>query len=256
MANPVSAVVPYGRPVPSPEAPPPAVAAPAPASVVPAPAAPEVPTAPAAPEVPVAPEVPEAPEVDEASYAELMAPYTQELNETGTLSNESIQNLATQFKVPTEIIEYTYKGMLQAQHERDQSILAVCDGLEGYQEMVRWAGVGGGYTEEEVDSFNEAITRGSSAEALEHVRALKQRFTEVNGSARAKVAQATQRTTAAPLPATPSAAPVVPQAPAVQPFGSFSELVEAQRDPRYAKERAYTDSVIARLQASPHIYRK
>jgi hypothetical protein len=112
--------------------------------------------------------------------------------------------------------------------------------------MVAWAS--SAYSADEAQAFNNALTKGTKEEALAAVARLKQRFTEVNGSPKATIAKATQPLPASSMVKPTAVAPASNQA--IKPFGSFSELVEAQRDKRYGNELEYTASIIDRLRVS------
>jgi hypothetical protein len=131
-------------------------------------------------------------------------------------------------------------------NRRDEAILSNAGGSDAYKEMVAWAS--SAYSADEAQAFNNALTKGTKEEALAVVARLKQRFTEVNGSPKATIAKATQPLPASSMVKPTAVAPASNQA--IKPFGSFSELVEAQRDKRYGNELEYTASIIDRLRVS------
>ena len=215
---------------------------------------PETPVAPApagqsaAPVVPSAENPPEAgaPAAEPQSNPEaILQPYQQELATKGTLSEESLQKLAQDLGAPRELVDYTYKGMLAVRQERDTSIIESAGGIDSYKEMVGWAT--GVYTPEEAQAFNESLVSGTKDEAIAAVRALRQKFTAVNGSPKAEQKQLQTP----PAPTVPVRGPQqVSSATEVKPFASLSELMEAQRDPRYLKNKEYTDNVYLRAMIS------
>ena len=214
-----------------------------------APVAPEAQAAAPVPaEAPVPPVVPEAPAEAQAaepsveSMEEILRPFHEELATTGEIKPESIKVLAEKLGAPEEIVRYTYAGMKAERVARDTEILSAIGGIDTYKEMVTWAS--SVFTPEEAQAFNSALVSGTKEQAMTAVMSLKQRFTAVNGSPKADIAAATQRQTTVPVAAPHQAAP------AIKPFGSFSELVEAQRDKRYGTNAEYTTEVINRLRVS------
>lgn len=198
-----------------------------------------------APETTAAPEasVPETPQAPTSvDTAELLQPFVEELSTKGSLSKESLQNLATKLDAPLEVVELVHDGMLARQATRNNDILTVAGGLETYNEMVKWAS--GVYTEDESKAFNAALVSGTKDSAITAVNNLRQRFTAVNGSPKVEVAAA-QRSPAAPV--VTSKAPAVTS---VQPFASFQEQCAAQNDKRYGKDSAYTAEVYKRIALS------
>lgn len=204
----------------------------------------------AAPEVAAPPEAAApAAESEVASaedFGELMAPFQEELVTSGELSNESLDKLAEALKAPRELIEVTYEGMKSRQAARDTEILTVAGGRDSYNEMVAWAA--SAFSAEEAQAFNTALVSGTKGEALEAISQLRGKFTAVNGTPAAVVTESNkQRPTAAPV------APRPPADPALKPFESFSELMEAQRDKRYGTDSAYTSLVYKRASISTKI---
>lgn len=201
------------------------------------------PVAPVAEVPPVAP-AEEVPPVEEpkADFTEIMAPYQTELATTGELTSESLGKLAESLGAPPELVAYTYKGMQATKQERDASILEVAGGQEAYVEMVNWAS--GVFTPEEAQAFNSTLVSGTKADAQAAVAALGKKFTAVNGTPKAVVAQVAPKVSAAPV------APRAPADPSLRPFVDFSALMLAQRDPRYNKDSEYTQQVVKRLSIS------
>jgi hypothetical protein len=181
-----------------------------------------------------------------AAMEALLEPYNKEFITTGDISEASLKELANKLGAPEHFVKYTFEGMKLERNRRDEAILSNAGGSDVYKEMVAWAS--SAYSADEAQAFNNALTKGTKEEALAVVARLKQRFTEVNGSPKATIAKATQ-----PLPASSVVKPtaVSPASnQAIKPFGSFSELVEAQRDKRYGNELEYTASIIDRLRVS------
>lgn len=193
--------------------------------------------------VPPAAEPEAAPTVD---YSELMAPFQEELISSGELSNESLDKLAEALKAPRELIEVTYEGMKSRQAARETEILTVAGGRDSYNEMVTWAATA--FSAEETQAFNTALVSGTKGDALEAISQLRSKFTAVNGTPAAVVTESTkQRPSATPVATRP------PADPALKPFESFSELMEAQRDKRYGTDSAYTNMVYKRAAVSTKI---
>jgi hypothetical protein len=213
---------------------------------------PEVPNHEAITEQPKAEVIPQ-PESESAPTPEsvaameaLLEPYNKEFITTGDISEASLKELANKLGAPEYFVKYTFEGMKLERNRRDEAILSNAGGSDVYKEMVAWAS--SAYSADEAQAFNNALTKGTKEEALAVVARLKQRFTEVNGSPKATIAKATQPLPASSVVKPTAVAPTSNQA--IKPFGSFSELVEAQRDKRYGNELEYTASIIDRLRVS------
>lgn len=181
-----------------------------------------------------------------AAMEALLEPYNKEFITTGDISEASLKELANKLGAPEHFVKYTFEGMKLERNRRDEAILSNAGGSDVYKEMVAWAS--SAYSADEAQAFNNALTKGTKEEALAVVARLKQRFTEVNGSPKATIAKATQPLPASSVVKPTAVAPASNQA--IKPFGSFSELVEAQRDKRYGNELEYTASIIDRLRVS------
>jgi hypothetical protein len=181
-----------------------------------------------------------------AAMEALLEPYNKEFITTGDISEASLKELANKLGAPEYFVKYTFEGMKLERNRRDEAILSNAGGSDVYKEMVAWAS--SAYSADEAQAFNNALTKGTKEEALAAVARLKQRFTEVNGSPKATIAKATQHLPASSMVKPTAVAPANNQA--IKPFGSFSELVEAQRDKRYGNELEYTASIIDRLRVS------
>lgn len=181
-----------------------------------------------------------------AAMEALLEPYNKEFITTGDISEASLKELANKLGAPEYFVKYTFEGMKLERNRRDEAILSNAGGSDVYKEMVAWAS--SAYSADEAQAFNNALTKGTKEEALAVVARLKQRFTEVNGSPKATIAKATQHLPASSVVKPTAVAPASNQA--IKPFGSFSELVEAQRDKRYGNELEYTASIIDRLRVS------
>lgn len=181
-----------------------------------------------------------------AAMEALLEPYNKEFITTGDISEASLKELANKLGAPEYFVKYTFEGMKLERNRRDEAILSNAGGSDVYKEMVAWAS--SAYSADEAQAFNNALTKGTKEEALAVVARLKQRFTEVNGSPKATIAKATQPLPASSVVKPTAVAPASNQA--IKPFGSFSELVEAQRDKRYGNELEYTASIIDRLRVS------
>ncbi len=211
---------------------------------------PEVPNHEATAEQPKAEVIPQpesAPTPESVAAMEaLLEPYNKEFITTGDISEASLKELANKLGAPEYFVKYTFEGMKLERNRRDEAILSNAGGSDVYKEMVAWAS--SAYSADEAQAFNNALTKGTKEEALAAVARLKQRFTEVNGSPKATIAKATQPLPASSMVKPTAVAPASNQA--IKPFGSFSELVEAQRDKRYGNELEYTASIIDRLRVS------
>jgi len=175
----------------------------------------------------------------EVNHVELLRPMLDCIAEGKPLDGELVQKLADDLGTQPEIIELLGLGFQAKQQERIGTIYEAAGSPESYKEMTEWATQG--LPREEAEAFNKVLGTGTIDELKTAVSGLKQKFTEVNGSPKveAKAVISNKPVANASKPASNGNA-------GVKPFASFSELQEAQRDPRYRKDPAYTNEVYQR----------
>ena len=198
--------------------------------------------APAGDEPPAEPESPK----DAEDPNEVLKPYIEKIGSGEKLTDEDLGAIAEAIGTVPEVVEYTYRGMIAAQQDREAAAVEAAGGLESYKEMVTWAS--NVYTAEEAQAFNDMLAKGKPAEVAESLRNLKAKFTEVNGSPKSQVTKSTAGSARVPAnsPQQPKGGAPSP----VVPFRSMAEQRAAQQDPRYGTDVAYTKDVYQRVAIS------
>ncbi len=150
----------------------------------------------------------------------------------GELSAESYAALAAK-GYDKELVDSHIAGM-KAQSELAQfrteqlnsSVRADVGGDEKYAEMIKWAGTG--LPAAEIEAFNAAVTSGDAERAKLAARGVMAKFVSANGSEPSLIDGDDS----------PAQSDV---------FKSSAEVTKAMRDPRYKKDAAYREEVIAKL---------
>lgn len=202
---------------------------------------------------PATPEVnPDGPEVSGVKPAEAavsppvdLSVYAEEISKTGDLSEASLVKLSAELGTTPEVARYTLEGMKATRRSRDEAILEAVGGAEVFSEVTGWASEALPATE--VEAFNNLIKSGTKEELMKAAVALRNKFTAVNGSPQAIAAASTA---AAPPVSPPPSQGSPQQVYGVQPYADISELMAAQRDPRYCKDTRYTQEVYQRANLS------
>lgn len=194
--------------------------------------------------------LPEAPEAETPETIEdtnkALEPYITKIGSGEKLTDDDLGSIAEVIGTTPEVVEYTYRGMIAAQQDREAAAVEAAGGLESYKEMVTWASTV--YTEEEAQTFNDLLAKGKPAEVAESLRNLKAKFTEVNGSPKSQVTKSTAGSARVPASSSQQTASNVPSQ--LAPFKSMAEQRAAQQDPRYGTDVAYTKDVYQRVAIS------
>lgn len=162
------------------------------------------------------------------------APYTDEFNRTGDVSQESRGKIAESLKGilgehAAEVVNDYIDGRKAHRDNSTSQIKAIAGGDQGYAEMVGWAKTN--LSAEERGAFNKAVNSGDFHSASLAVQGLKSKFDASNGK-------------------TPSLVTGDNNILGQGGFTSVHQLVEAQRDPRYGKDPDYTKQVQDKLSRS------
>ena len=155
--------------------------------------------------------------------------YTNEFNETGDLSNESIEAIAN-MGIPKQFVEAYVEGQKAMVAAQLNEVFDSVGGEENYNSMLSWAE--NNLAENEINAFNN-IVEGTDANAtMLAISGLYSRYTQNNSSAPnlVKGNYGTKNATSA--------------------FRSMAEVTAAMKDPRYGKDEAYRKEVEDRLNVS------
>lgn len=179
------------------------------------------------------PEVdPNAPKQDEAKEAVEKAgldfdAMSARFAEKGELPAEDYEALE-KAGISKDLVDAYIEGQKALAAVERQQALAEFGGEEAYGKMVSWAATA--LSPEDIAAYNATVASGDMAQVKLAVAGLKARFEAANGSEPKLVNSE---------PATNNAG-----------FESRAQLTAAMRDPRYAKDPAYRESVQRRLAAS------
>lgn len=199
----------------------------------------------AAPQEPVVDE-PQAPPTEEATsdavtepvdHNAILQPFFEEFQMSGSLSDDSMSRCAEALGTTKELIGLVVDGMQARQQARVAAVFTPAGGEAAYREMIQWATEK--FSPDEAQAFNQILDTGSVEEITTAVSNLKKQFTEVKGSP-----QVDQQKVIPPTP-TAGSSNVKPSSSSgvSDGFKSFSELMAAQKDPRYGKDDVYTKEV-------------
>lgn len=157
-----------------------------------------------------------------------MEKYSKEFSDNGDLSDESIKAI-TAMGIPETIVRAYVEGQKAVVESNVSTILGMAGGEEKYKQLIDWAG--DALPEDEVDTFNSIIESGNMANIRMAVQGLRARFEQSNG----QTGRLIQGEVSGPSGGA---------------FRSIAEIVEAMKDPRYAKDPAYRRDVEQRVALS------
>ena len=149
--------------------------------------------------------------------------------ESGELSEDNYKALEDN-GIPREFVEAYVKGQQATVEAEATAITDSIGGQDNYDAMVEWAK--GSLSKDEVESYDDMVTKGSQNSAMMAVKGLYARFVGETGQQPVKIAQG--QTAGA----------------VVQPFSSNRQIVEAMKDSRYDSDPAYRSDVEQRISVS------
>ena len=176
-------------------------------------------------------------EDDEFDAAAVVAALNEEYAASGTLSQETIDNL--QQLSPLDVAAlFLQAGVVQPQATEPKALtkqeadafINLAGGEQQYNAIVTWGREN--YAPEEVEAFNEVINSGYSNSIYFAILALKSRYAEAEG------ADGRQLTRTRPSSSRGDV------------FRSQAEVQRAMNDPRYDEDPAYRQDVFERLSRS------
>jgi hypothetical protein len=156
--------------------------------------------------------------------------YSTEFYQNGDLSDESIQAITTNMGIPEQIVRAYVEGQKAVMDQQFSSVMGLVGGESQYESMTSWAAEN--LPEDEVDAFNQIMDSGNLSTIKVAVQGLWARYGQTNGNPGVKLIQGET---------------VGPSGGA---FRSVAEIVQAMKDPRYAKDPAYRSDVEKRVALS------
>lgn len=166
---------------------------------------------------------------------EKAAPLFQEFETTGTLTPESRKAAAEAFGVTEEMVDVYVAGYSAKTEEVAQPFYEAAGGKEVFNEFRAWAEAGG-LTPEEQAEFNTRLDKGPEEAKKVISEAIDLWKAEGNGKP--------------PRDITRNQPPKDPSADASG-FQNKDQMLQAMRDPRYAKDADYRKGVDAKIAKSP-----
>lgn len=156
--------------------------------------------------------------------------FFEEFGEKGALSKESYQELE-KMGLTKDVVDTYIAGNQALVEQHNNKVLERVGGREKFDQMVSWAA--DNLSEQEINDLNKGLESGKLQEMSLAADALAFRYMKANGN-----------------PPKNRVKPGSASTGATQGFKSFDELRAAQKDPRYATDRAYRKEVEARLRVS------
>jgi hypothetical protein len=171
---------------------------------------------------------------DEGEYFDSMddetvAPYTQEFNSTGELSEESYKEISDKFGIPRQMAEAYVQGQQAIQQNMVNEIMDGVGGKDNYVGMIQWGQ--NNFSPEEQQTFDDTISSGDMERIKLAVSGVWARMQQDRGT-RGKLIQGNVPSNSGNT------------------YQSIAEVTEAMRDPRYKKDPAYRNMVQDRLKSS------
>ena len=156
--------------------------------------------------------------------------YSTEYTESGKLSDESYKELADK-GIPKELVDAHIAGQEALATKSIDGVLELAGGKENYSEMVKWASQNLSDTQKK--AFNDAVDSGNTESIKTQVLALKSLYTDANGSPPKNLIDGDLSSSTN-----------------TDVFRSMTELVQAQKDARYGKDRVYTQEILEKAMRS------
>lgn len=160
-----------------------------------------------------------------------LEPFYKEFQDTGTVSEESIQKI-TALGYPESFVRSYIQGQQSLMESQNASIMSRVGGREAYTQMTEWASEN--LSSEEIDSFNDTIASGNTHTINLAIDGLKSRWHSSTGIPGKTPLVRGDATTSSSSGA----------------FRSIAEIVAAMKDPRYDKDPAYRKDVESRVSIS------
>ncbi len=159
-----------------------------------------------------------------------LQPYTDEFSETGTISDESFEKIQNDLGIPEDIARAYVEGQKALVDQAQNAVFAEFGGQEKYNEMIEWASEN--LSEDEIAAYDAAMDNGDMNATMMAARGLAARYAQDTGNNPNLIQGA------------------APSTKGGNPFGSWNQVSEAMRDPRYQKDPAFRKEVQDRLSIS------
>ena len=181
--------------------------------------------APEAPKAPTGdPVTPPATPPDQTPATDFSA-YVAEFEQSGKLSEASYKALADKHNLPKDVIDTYLEGVKLQRTTSEEQVLASVGGREAYQQLSQWASQN--LSEKELKAYNDQVALSAESAALA-VQWLKGRYSEANGQPARLISGNNP-------------------APASKGFATKSDMMKAMSDPRYGRDREYTEDVARKV---------
>lgn len=154
--------------------------------------------------------------------------YSKEFAQNGDISDDSVKAIAA-MGIPEPLVRAYVEGQKSLQQANINSVMSLAGGEDQYGAMTEWAGTN--LDPSEIDAFNDIMDSGNMNTIRMAVQGLKARYEQANGSQGRLIQGETS-------------------GPSGGAFRSVAEMVEAMKDPRYAKDPAYRKDVEQRVSLS------
>lgn len=155
--------------------------------------------------------------------------YSKEFHENGDLSQESIQKIA-QMGIPEHLVRAYVDGQKALVDTNTKTMMSYAGGEQAYTQIQNWAA--DALAEDEIEAFNSTIESGNMANIKMAIQGLRARYEQANGQQTGRLIQGET------------------SGPSGGAFRSIAEIVEAMKDPRYARDPAYRKDVESRVALS------
>lgn len=117
--------------------------------------------------------------------------YSDEFYESGTLSEDSYNELQ-KMGIPKSYVDQYIEGVKLLNEQKQNDVLSVVGGKESYEKMVQWAS--SNYSQEDIDSFNEAVRSGKESTVKIAIKALQNDFTKAHNDNKPHLVKGTGKT--------------------------------------------------------------
>lgn len=158
-----------------------------------------------------------------------MQVFAKEYADNGQLSDTAYQSME-KAGISRELVDSFIAGQEALRAGIQQEAFGLVEGKENYTAMVQWAAAN--MATDEIAAYNAAVNGGNKAAMKLAIQGLQARYAAENGGKPPRLTNGSA------------------SGDGTVPFQSRHELTTAMGDPRYAKDEAYRNQVIARLQVS------
>jgi len=161
---------------------------------------------------------------------ESFSKYSQEFTDTGDISPESVEEIVSKYGLPEELVKEYVDDKKAVIKGMQKDFFESLGGEEEYASMMEWAGEN--LTKEDMDSYDKVMNSGDMAAATMAARGLSARKSQATGT--------NPRLLRGSAPTSQGG----------NPFKSWTQVSEAMRDPKYAKDAAFRAEIQSRLAIS------